>query len=141
MTENANPETPPEPAKQPTLADIQAIAEEASKTAAEAKSKAEALEGVQTTVETEAEKQGVALSEEDCKKIADATIAGLEARGAFEEEVEETVPPTPAPGVDTSTPASTTPAPSSTASPTAPTAGQDSGPKKRTIAERFVGRK
>lgn len=140
--EGSTPPTPPanEPEKkEPTLQEVQEIALEASKVAAEAKSKAEAGTAVQQSVETESEKRGIELSEDDAKKIADATIAGLEARGAFEPAPEPTPDPTPAGesvSGDGSSP--TPPVPESSPAPAAPEG--EAKPRKRTFAERFVGR-
>jgi hypothetical protein len=134
---NAQPPAEPEK-KEPTLAEVQEIAIEASKVAAEAKSAAEAKENVQTSIETETEKRGIEFSDEDYKKMADAIIVGMEARGVFEEGPEPTPTQEPSPPDGSQPP---TAQPSSTSTPPVSEPPADSGPKKRTFAERFVGRK
>lgn len=135
--------TPPEPAKrEPTLAEVQALAETASKTAMEAKTAAEAKNNVERDVKADAAKQGIDLSDEDAKKIANALVTQLDSMGVFAEADTNTgapVPPTPAPGADEAStpPATATPPPAD--GPPAP-ASTDSVPKKRTFAERFMGK-
>lgn len=144
MADENNPQAEPEK-KEPTLAEVQEIAQNAAKVAAEAKSKAEAREGVEQSIREDTEKSGINLSDDDCKKIADATIAGLEARGAFEEVVEEENPPTPAQSQGTAggTTEQQSPAapPAQSAPPVPSVPPTDTQPKKKTLAERFVGRK
>jgi hypothetical protein len=133
---NAEPEK-----KEPTLQEVQEVANEAAKVAAEAKTAAEAKKDVQESVESESEKRGIELSEDDAKKIADATIAGLEARGAFEPGEPEPAPNPPTPAGESASGDTSNPTPAAPESPPAPPAAPDSGPTKRTFAERFVGRK
>lgn len=133
-----------EPQKhEPTLAEVQALAETASKTAMEAKTAAEAKQTVAADVKADAEKQGIDLSDADAKKIADALVTQLDAMGVFADASagsgNEPVPPTPAPAADgaSAQPASATPPPAD--GPPAPVS-TDSSPKKRTFAERFMGK-
>jgi hypothetical protein len=132
------PENPPAE-KEPTIQDVMAIAEKAGADAAAARTAAEARPEVRQTIKDEAAARGLDLSDEDCKRIADVTITQLEARGAFDE--------TPPPGPAESPPPAEAPAePAAPAHPegAAPSgAGHSEGdppPKKRTFAERFMGR-
>jgi hypothetical protein len=114
----------------PTLAEVQQIADAAAKEAVEANSKEEAREKVRETVKEEAAERKVELSDDDCNRIADATITGMEARGLF--EVEETPPP-PDPQQQEQQQQQETPPEGNNK--------HEEEPRKRTLAERFVGRK
>jgi hypothetical protein len=135
MTEAPQTPAPPEP-REPTAAEIMAIAEKASREAAEAKSIAEAHSGVKETVIEEGEAQGLAISDEDAQKIADTTIDTLKSLGAFENKPEAPAAP-PAEGEEKpnegEAPEGTQPA-----GPQEPAA--DEPPGKRTFAEKFMGR-
>lgn len=122
--------------KEPTLAEVQAIAEAASKTALEAKTAAEAKPEVKKAVDDEAAKQNVNLSDEDAKKIADMLVTQLDAMGVFEEASNDNVPPTPA---ATAAEGSAPTAPAAPPSAPAPPA-DDSSPTRKTFSERFMGR-
>lgn len=129
--------------KEPTLAEVQALAQKASETAMEAKTVAEAKQNVQTEVQKEADKQGLDLSDEDAKKIANALVTQLDSMGVFEEgnkEGDQNLP-TPAATAPESSPQTTTAEPPTAPAPSADDTGKvDSAPKKRTFAERFMGR-
>lgn len=73
----------PTPDKQPTMAELQAMAEKAVSTAEEAKSAAEARQEVKASVKEEGEAQGFEITEAQAEMIATVTIAQLEERGAF----------------------------------------------------------
>lgn len=125
-TENETPEQ-----KEPTLADVKRIAEEAAAKAEEAKTAAEAKRDIQQTVKEKANDAGIPFSDEDAKRLADVIIAELEARGAFEEPDEEK----PEPQESAKPEGEAIPPPESHPETEAPPR------KKLTFAERFVGRK
>lgn len=159
MTDTPKETEGTEPAE-PTLAQVAEIAEKAAQAAAEAKTMAEAKRDVAKAVEDESERQGVTISKEDAQQIGDAIIAGMEARGIFADEASQTPPAgppesnPPTPGPASSEPPSqsepsspgTTPASPAPSMQTPPDENQPSGgdkdhtPRKRTFAERFVGR-
>lgn len=139
MSDESN--TPPETGKrEPTLAEVQALAEQASKTAMEAKTVAEAKTNVERDVKDKADAEGLKLSDEDAKKIADAFVTQLEAMGMFEDTEKgggnAPVPPGNAAPADGASPQTTTAPPPSVPAPSA----TDTVPKKRTFAERFMGK-
>lgn len=126
---------------EPTLAEVKALAEAASQTAMEAKTAAEARPQVEQAVKDEARKEGVDLSDEDAKKIANALVTQLDAMGVFEDKEEENNPPTPAATAADTSAQNPNDAQQSAPVPPAPDSpSTDSAPKKRTFAERFMGR-
>lgn len=144
--------TPPEgtqPEKEPTIADVMAIAQKAAADAAEAKNAAEAQSSIERTVKEEGAARGFALSDEDVEKIGAGVISQLEARGAFEDHPSSPPPPAaPAAGGTGAQPAAGTPAeggsapppPAPPSEPSPPTPSGDAKPEKKTFAERFMGR-
>jgi hypothetical protein len=92
----------------------------------------------------QAAKEGVALSDEDCNKIAETTIKLLEARGAFEQAppAGQTETPSTPPDGGSSSPATSPSEASSPAPPpsTPPATPSEEPPRKRTFAERFQGK-
>lgn len=134
-----DPEPTPAPEAEPTPAELRAMILKLGEEVAEARSAAEAHSKVEDTLTSEG------VSDEDAAKIADGVIAGLEARGVFEEPAsEEPAPPTPVPeptagGEPASGESEGTPTPP----PVNPVPGDeiDRRPEKRTFAERFMGKR
>lgn len=110
----------------PTVEDATAIAQ-AGGTAVnpDTQTAAEAQAASQAAMRTEADARNVTLTDEQIQAIAAATISQLEARGAFEPP-----PAAPAAGI----------APPDTAQPPEPTTTAPEPPRRKTFAERFVGR-
>jgi hypothetical protein len=126
------------------FAKLQAMAEQATKTAEEAKTAAEARGTVKDAVVEEGEAQGIKVDEETATMIANVTIAQMEARGAFTPQGE--VEPPPAPPADGSVPP--TPAAVPPPVPVSPVEGEvppassveeEQAPGKKSLAERFFG--
>ncbi len=122
--------------EEPTAAQAIQIAQAAMKAAEEAKTATEAQQPVEAAIAEEGEAQGIKLDDEQVEAIASATIAQLDARGAFGPGTEspETPPQPPtAPegGVEVPAPAEQQPGP--------PAAPVEEAPAKRSLAERFQG--
>ena len=120
---------------QPTPEDMQkmkAVADEGAKAAAEAPNAEQATVDAKAAMKAEAEKQQLAIPDEQIDQIADAfvgkTIAAFEQRGAFD--------PAPEPVTAPATPAAAPPAPSEQQAP--PVEQPEPVPQKRTWAERFL---
>lgn len=125
------------------FAKLQQMAEQALKTAeeakAEGKSKAEQQQAAAATIQEESEAQGMGtMTDEQANMIASATITQLEQRGAFGEAPElassAPAPPMPVPG------------PQSEQRPAAEGEGEPEGgpveeaPRRKSLAERFQGK-
>lgn len=136
--DNNTPNEPPK--KEPTLAEVQELAEQASKTAMEAKTAAEARQTVAADVKDSADKKGLDLSDEDAKKIADALVTQLDSMGLFEDSKNEPVPPTNASTADGASPPTPSATPSSAGTPQPAADSGDTQPKHRTLAEKFMGK-
>lgn len=121
---------------EPSQEDMVAIAQAggAAATADPAATPETAQAATQTAMSAEAERRNVAISDDDCNRIAAATIVQLKAMGAFD-------PPTPAPadsGNDgDATDAGAPTEPSGEVSP----ATSENPPRKLTWAEKFAGEK
>lgn len=117
------------------FAKLQAMAEQATKTAEEAKTAAEARETVAESVKEEGEAQGIKVDQETAEMIASVTIAQIEARGGFGQPAEEAPPAPAAEGAPPVTP------PEGEAAPRpAPEEVQEEAfepPRKKSLAERF----
>lgn len=126
------------------FAKLQAMAEQATKTAEEAKTAAEARGTVKEAVKEEGEAQGIKVDEETATMIANVTIAQMEARGAFAPQGEVEPPPAPVEGAVPPPPAAVPPpAPAPPVEgeppPPAPAAEDEQVPGKKSLAERFFG--
>lgn len=131
-----NPETEP---REPTMAELMAVMQATQKAIAEADTPAEAREDAPKAIKQEADKQGLELTEDQAKFVADTVITELENRGAFEHQPAAEGPPAPpAPEV----PAEGPPAAEAPAAPPAPSADQppEEPPRRKSLAERFQGR-
>lgn len=114
------------PATQPTVEDATAIATAGGQAVnPETQTAEQATAASQAAMRTEADARNVQLSDEQINAIAAATISQLEARGAFEPP-----PAPPAAGV----------APPDTSNPPEPASAAPAPPRRKTFAERFVGR-
>ncbi|HEX3561826.1 MAG TPA: hypothetical protein VHU24_03220 [Solirubrobacterales bacterium] len=129
------------------FAKLQTIAEQANKTAEEAKTAAEARADVKETVQEEGEAQGLEVDEQTAELLANAVVSQLEARGAFGAPAVEpaaadpTVPDPAAAAVPPAAPAAPAPAVASeppAADPIGP--GDEQRPARKSLAERFQGR-
>lgn len=111
----------------------QAIATAAAAAALEQHTEAGAARAAGDAARDAATAQGVSLSDEDVKRIADQTITSLEERGAFEDNTPppEVPAPTPEPGAD---PPNNPPPPVEPPPP-------DEAPRSLTWAERFMGKR
>lgn len=120
------------------FAKLQRMAKQATKTAEEAKTAAEARGTVKTAVVEEGEAQGIKVDEETATMIANVTIAQMEARGAFG-NMPEPAPAAPAPEGGEPAPA---PVPVEGEPPPPPAEGEVQEeafepPQKKSLAERF----
>jgi hypothetical protein len=132
---------------QEDFAKLQQIAEQANKTAEEAKTAAEARRDVKDNVIEEGEAQGMKVDEQTAELLANAVVSQLEARGAFGAPPaggEPAVPPTGEPAaVPPAVPPAPAPAPASEPPAPAPDPtglGDETPPRKRSLAERFQGK-
>ncbi len=123
------------------FAKLQQIAEQANKTAEEAKTAAEARAEVKETVKEEGEAQGLKVDEQTAELLANAVVSQLEARGAFGAPAEPAAPAEPVVPGEPAAPA----APVEPAAPAAPAPeptglGDEQPPKRKSLAERFQGK-
>ncbi len=125
------------------FAKLQAMAEQATKTAEEAKTLAEAKENVAEAVIEEGEAQGIKVDQATAEMIANVTISQMEARGAFGQAAEEpAAPPEVPPGevAPAAPPVAEVPPVPEAAPPVNPEDEAFQPPKKKTLAERFQGK-